>query len=172
MIQFVRTRVAPAILVLPMLMAPALGQQEGWSYSPLAGEGDRASLGCARGSDSESFACLAVRCEDDFATGVHVHTSRPEGDAGTWQITIDRETRPFPALVDAAPYGARLEGDIAWLVERLQQGAVAYLEPADGSALPRNAIPLAGSLYAINEALAFCAPRVPEALPAPIPPSD
>jgi hypothetical protein len=129
------------ILALALCTLPALAQQPGWSYSPLPGEGDRAALGCGRESSSDAFACLAVRCEDDFSTGIHIHTSRAQGDAGRWAITIDKETR--------------------WFDADLANGAVAYLQPEDGSPMPDNHIALDGSLYAINRALAFCAPRVP-----------
>ena len=148
------------ILALPLLVLPAIAQEAGWHYSPLPGEGDRATLGCALNSTPEVYACIAVRCEDDFSTGVHIHTSRPESDAGRWAITIDKETRTFDAEA-AEPYGARLVGDYSWVLENLANGAVAYLEPENGSGMPANHIALDGSLYAINAALAFCTPRVP-----------
>jgi hypothetical protein len=147
-------------LILALLALPAFAPEAGWHYSPLPGEGDRATLGCALNSTPGSYACIAVRCEDDYSTGVHIHTSRPEGDAGRWAITIDKETRSFDAEA-AEPYGARLVGDLSWVLDNLANGAVAYLEPEDGSAMPANHIALDGSLYAINAALAFCAPRVP-----------
>lgn len=147
-------------LALALCTLPASAQQPGWSYSPLPGEGDRAALGCGRESSSDAFACLAVRCEDDFSTGIHIHTSRAQGDAGRWAITIDKETRWFDAE-PAQPYGARLSGELAWVLHNLANGAVAYLQPEDGSPMPDNHIALDGSLYAINRALAFCAPRVP-----------
>jgi hypothetical protein len=147
--------------MLALLLAPAAAAQEaGWQYSPLPGEGDRATLGCALGSTPETYTCIAVRCEDDYSTGVHIHTSRPESDAGRWAITIDKETRTFEAEA-AEPYGARLVGDYSWVLDNLANGAVAYLEPERGSGMPANHIALDGSLYAINAALAFCAPRVP-----------
>lgn len=145
---------------LVFLATPAAAQEVGWHYSPLPGEGDRATLGCALESTPDRYACIAVRCEDDFTTGVHIHTSRPEGDAGRWAITVDKETRSFDAKA-AQPYGARLVGDLSWVLDNLANGAVAYLEPEDGQGVPTNHIPLDGSLYAINTALAFCAPRVP-----------
>lgn len=95
---------------LALLAAPAAAQEAGWHYSPLPGEGDRATLGCARDSTPQNYACIAVRCEDDFTTGVHIHTSRPTGDVGRWAITVDKETRSFDAEA-AQPYGARLVGD-------------------------------------------------------------
>lgn len=151
---------AGLIAGLVLLAAPALAQEAGWHYSPLPGEGDRAALGCALKSTPESFACLAVRCEDDFNIGVHIHTSRPEGDVGDWAITVDKETRMFSAEA-SKPYGAKLVGDYSWVTTNLANGAVAYLEPGDGSPMPANHIALDGSLYAINKALAFCAPRIP-----------
>ena len=118
------------------------------------------ALGCALGSTPEAYACIAVRCEDDFSTGIHIHTSRPQGDAGRWAITVDKETRSFDAEA-ARPYGARLVGDVSWVLTNLTHGAVAYLEPEAGPAMPANHIALDGSLYAINAALALCAPRRP-----------
>lgn len=144
---------------LALMAAPAAAQEAGWHYSPLPGEGDRAALGCALGSTPQSYACIAVRCEDDFSTGVHIHTSRPVGDAGRWAITVDKETRSLDAEA-FQPYGARLTGDISWVLDNLANGAIAYLEPEDGQGVPVNHIALDGSLYAINSALAFCAPRV------------
>ena len=148
------------MLALALLTTPASAQEAGWHYSPLSGEGDRAALGCALNSTPETFACIAVRCEDDFTTGVHIYTSRPGGDAGAWAITVDKETRSFTAEV-AEPYGARLIGDFAWVLDNLRHGAVAYLQPEDGSSMPANHIALDGSLYAITKALAYCAPRTP-----------
>ncbi|QDZ12524.1 hypothetical protein [Devosia ginsengisoli] len=152
----------PAQILIPallLLVLPATAQETGWHYSPLPGEGDRAALGCALNSTPQAYACIAVRCEDDFTTGVHIHTSRQQSDAGDWAITVDKETRSFTAE-SAEPYGARLVGDFSWVLHNLSHGAVAYLAPEDGSAMPANHIPLDGSLYAINAALAFCAPRV------------
>lgn len=155
-----RTQELTLALMLALVVAPASAQEAGWHYSPLPAEGDRAALGCALNSTSERFACIAVRCEDDLSTGVHIHTSRPESDAGVWAITVDKETRSFAAEA-AEPYGARLVGDFSWVLDNLRHGAVAYLEPADGSLMPANHIALDGSLYAINRALAYCEPRVP-----------
>lgn len=153
-------RTQRVLIAILALTAHAVAQQAGWHYSPLAGEGDRAALGCALNSTPQTFACVAVRCEDDFTIGVHIHTSRPQGDAGKWAITVDKETRMFTAEV-SAPYGARLKGDFSWVLYNLTHGAVAYLEPGDGSAMPANHIALDGSLYAISAALAYCAPRIP-----------
>ena len=96
-----------------LLFAPAaLAQEVGWHYSPLNGEGDRATLGCAYGSTAANFTCLAVRCEDDFSVGLYIHTSRPGGDAGRWRLTVDEEQLDLTA-VDATPYHARVTGGAA-----------------------------------------------------------
>lgn len=136
----------------------ALGQEAGWHYSPLPGEGDRAAMGCGLKSTPQDFSCLVVRCEDDFSVGVHIHTSRPQGDAGQWAITIDKETREVLATA-GPPYGAVIAGDVSWVLDGLRNGAVAYLEPGDATSVPANHIALDGSLYTINRALALCAPR-------------
>jgi hypothetical protein len=159
-----RTTVIVAAL---LLMAPAQAQEAGWHYSPLPGEGDRAALGCASGSTAENYACLAVRCEDDFGVGLHLYTSRSEGDAGDWVVDIDEDAHPVSAQTDAGPYGARITGDIQALRDGLEQGAVAYLQPKFGAPLELAVIPLGGSLAAINRALAYCAPRVPKAVAEP-----
>jgi len=153
--------VATAGLVAAM---PVAAQRAGWSYSPLPGEGDRATMGCALDSDPTQFACLAVRCEDDFSVGLYVHTSLGAGDIGDWRITVDKEERGFAGEPDPTAYGARLAGgeeDLAWLLDGLKQGAAAFLDPGGRASLSRNYIPLDGSLYAINTALAYCAPRQP-----------
>jgi hypothetical protein len=151
-----------AVVAVSALTSPVLAQQAGWHYSPLAGEGDRAALGCAIGSTPQEFVCLAVRCEDDFTVGVHFYTSRPGGDAGRWRIDIDKEDgHEVEAKPDGSPYNARIEGDVAPLLEALKNGGLAYLDPKAGPDLPRNGITLDGSLYVINQALYFCAPRVP-----------
>lgn len=159
-------RVFGIFLAFLLMGMPAVGQQPGWSYSPLPGEGDRATMGCADGSDSVEFTCFAVRCEDDYTTGIHIHTSRSQGDVGRWLVTIDKEERWVTAEADDSPYGARIvEDDFAWMLDRLQQGGLAHLHPEDDLILTRNRISLAGSIYAINRALAWCAPRVPPAEP-------
>jgi len=155
------------LAALPLLAGPALAQEAGWHYSPLPGEGDRAALGCALNSTPENHACLAVRCEDDFSTGVHIMSSRAGGDGGDWAVTIDKETRGITAT-PAPPYGARVVGGLDWLLHNLAHGAVAYLEPESGPPMPVNHIPLDGSLRAITLALAYCAPR----LPATVEPQD
>jgi hypothetical protein len=150
------------VLALALLLAtPGLAQQAGWHYSPLPGEGDRATLGCSYGATAESFTCLAVRCEDDFTTGLHIHTSRSGGDSGDWVLEFDREMQRIPvtALADGSPYGARIAGDIAPILQNLKDAGLVYLDPAQGPPISR-AISLSGSLQAINQALYFCAPRV------------
>jgi hypothetical protein len=146
-----------------VLASPALAQEGGWHYSPLEGEGDRAALGCGFGSTPTEFSCLAVRCEDDFEVGLHIYTSRPGGDAGRWLIEFDKEGERFEvdAKADGSPYHARAEGDVAPLIEALKNGAIAYLDPIAGPEVPKNGITLDGSLYVINQALYFCAPKVP-----------
>lgn len=151
-----------AFTAIGLLAMPAAAHQSGWSYSPLAGEGDRAALGCARDSTPEDYACLAVRCEDDYTIGVHIHAARPDGDAGLWQMTLDREDRSFVAAPDPAPYGARFgKDDAEWLLERLRHGSFVYLRHAEDTEAPFRFIDLTGSLAAIDTALYWCAPRVP-----------
>lgn len=152
-----------------LLMAASLRAQEaGWHYSALPGEGDRATMGCDRDASPAAFSCLVVRCEDDFSTGVYVHTSRVE-DSGRWEMTLDRENRSPVAEATAAPYGARFGSDAGWLLERLEQGSFVYLRHSDDTNEPFRYISLSGSLYAVNHALAWCAPRAPaaEQIPAP-----
>jgi hypothetical protein len=149
-------------LALAILSVPAAAQEAGWHYSPLAGEGDRAALGCAHDSTSTDYTCLVVRCEDDFAIGVHIHTSRAGGDAGRWKIEVDRgqPRLQVEAAPDGSPYGARVAGDVTPIVEGLKHGAVAYIEPLEGPPVTQG-IPLSGSFYVINQALYFCAPKAP-----------
>ena len=156
-----------AIVAALLLMAPVRAQEAGWHYSPLPGEGDRATLGCASGSTPENYACLAVRCEDDFGVGLHLYTSRSEGDAGDWIVDIDEDAHAVSAQADGGPYGARITGDTATLRDGLEQGAVAYPQPKTGAPLELAVIPLGGSLTAINRALAYCARRVPKAADEP-----
>lgn len=146
------------ILALGLLAMPAMGQEAGWRYSPLPGEGDRATLGCDRDATAEDFVCLVVRCEDDFSTGIHIHTSRPH-ILGQWEMTLDRENASFVARASDSPYGGQFVDRAEWLLDRIAQGTFIYLRHADdagGFAY----IDLAGSLFAINRALAFCAPRI------------
>lgn len=147
-----------------LLFAPAAWAQEaGWHYSPLPGEGDRATLGCAYGSTASSFTCLAIRCEDDFTVGLHIHTSRPGGDAGRWRLTVDEEQIDLDAAADGSPYRARVGTGADAAIDRIRNGAVAYLHPLDGATVSAEAIPLGGSYAAIGAALYYCAPRVPPA---------
>lgn len=149
-----------AVALIFIFAGPVAAQQAGWSYSPLQGEGDRAAIGCSIGATTTRHSCLVVRCEDDFSIGIHIATSRPQGNGGDWAITIDKETRTYAATTQSI-YGARISGSIDWILDGLKNGAVAYLQPLDGSAMPDNHIALDGSLYSINRALAWCAPRVP-----------
>lgn len=148
------------ILALALLVSPAMAQEPGWHYSPLPGEGDRAALGCDRDATPQHYTCLAVRCEDDFSTGVHVHTSRMPV-LGTWDMTLDRENASFIAEPSDAPYGGRFVERADWLLERIEQGTFIYLRHADDTGGSFAYIGLGGSLQAISRALAFCAPRVP-----------
>jgi hypothetical protein len=152
---------------LAALASPAIAQEAGWHYSPLEGEGDRAALGCSYGATAQSYTCLAVRCEDDFSIGLHIHTSRVGEDAGRWVLEFDKEGDRFPvtATADGSPYRARIDGDVAPLLEALKNDGLVYLDPAEGAPLDR-AISLSGSLYVINQALYFCAPKVPVEPPA------
>jgi hypothetical protein len=156
-----------ATFVLCLVTAPALAQEAGWHYSPLAGEGDRAALGCTYASTPDVFACLAVRCEDDFSVGLHIHTSREGGDSGRWMLEFDKEGERFPvaAIADGSPYHARIEGDVGLILEQLKNAGLVYLDPREGPSIDR-AISLSGSLYAINQALYFCAPKVRPVTPS------
>lgn len=144
---------------------PATAQEAGWSYSPFRGEGDRAALGCTSGSTPKDHVCLAVRCEDDFSVALYVKTTRSEGDVGRWIVQIDDAAPTLDAEPVAAglPYGGKFAGDVAIIIEALKQGSVAFLDPVVGERPSSNGIGLSGSLYAINQALYFCAPDVPEA---------
>lgn len=152
---------AKALSLLPLLMAlPAHGQEAGWHISPLPGEGDRASMGCARGSNMAEFSCLVVRCEDDYATGLHVYSSRDGGSQGRWEMTLDRETRVLNALADGSPYGGRLDDGDGWLLDGLRHGTFVYLRYVEDTAGAFAYIDLTGSYRAIGEALYWCAPRI------------
>jgi len=144
------------------LSTPTLAQEAGWHYSPLPGEGDRATLGCSYGANPQRFTCLAVRCEDDFSVGLYIHTSRADGDAGNWVLEFDKEGERFPvtAVLDASPYHARIEGDVAPILDLIKNSGLVYLDPEAGLPIDR-AISLSGSLTAINQALYFCAPKTP-----------
>lgn len=144
------------------LAAPALAQTEGWAYSPLPGEGDRAAMGCSHGATPERHTCLVVRCEDDFTVGVHIHTSRAGSDAGRWRIEFDKgdPVHDVEAAEDGSPYGARIQGDVEPIIFGLKNLGLVYLDPQDGFEVDQQ-IDLNGSLYVINQALYFCAPKVP-----------
>lgn len=147
-------------LALALLAAPATAQEAGWHYSPLPGEGDRATLGCDRDATTEVFACIAVRCEDDYTTGLYIHTDRAD-DTGAWDLTIDRENITLVGHATDAPYGTRIADEEGSLLERLAQGTFVYLRHGEEHEGPFRFIDLSGSLYAINRALAYCAPRTP-----------
>ena len=121
------SRRAAGLIVLLGLVQPAVAQAPGWQFSPLSGEGDRAAMGCSRDATPQNFTCLVVRCEDDFSTGVHVHSSRFGGDAGRWTMTLDREDRAFIAEKSDSPYGARINEDADLLLDRLRHGTVVYM---------------------------------------------
>ena len=148
-------------VTLLVLLGPAGAQEAGWHYSPYPGEGDRAALGCAYGSTPEIHTCIAVRCEDDFTVALHLDTTRLGGDAGRWQLEIDNEDFNVTAVgVEGSPYSAKISGDVSAIIEAIKNGVSLFLDPLDGSPVPSSGIGLAGSLYAINQALFFCAPRV------------
>ncbi|NGP17074.1 hypothetical protein [Devosia aurantiaca] len=149
------------IIVLALLTSPALAIEPGWHISPLSGEGDRASLGCDRDATDSDYACLAVRCEDDYSVGVHVYTTRLGGDAGRWTMTMDRENRIFETTDDPSPYGARLADPDGMLLDRIRHGTFIYFQHADDPHAPFRYIDLGGSFQSIAEALYWCAPRVP-----------
>lgn len=148
------------IAVLVVLATPVAAQQAGWGYSPLPGEGDRAAMGCDRDATPQDFTCLVVRCEDDFSTGVHIHTSHPVA-LGEWEMTLDRENATFVAEQSPAPYGGRFVERADWLLDRIREGTFIYLRHLEDANGNFAYIDLGGSLFAVNRALAFCAPRVP-----------
>lgn len=151
------TAIAAAIWACALSAGAA---EPGWQISPLPGEGDRASLGCARDSTATDYACLAVRCEDDFSIGIHVYSNRARGTAGAWTMTLDREDRVFATLDLPSPYGARLDDPDGYLLDRLRHGTFIYLRHADDPHAPFRFIDLGGSFSSIAEALYWCAPRV------------
>ncbi len=147
-----------AVLVIPSF---AYGQEAGWHYSPLPDEGDRASLGCASQSTPEDYACLAVRCEDDFSHALYVYASAPAIPGTSWRLTIDEIVYELSTEKGPGPYGLRISGDVTEIIDALKNGALAYIELSGVPEAAAHAIPLDGSFYAINEAFAFCAPRNP-----------
>lgn len=154
---------AAGLIAFLILAQPALAQTSGWQFSPLPGEGDRAAMGCARDATPQNFTCIAVRCEDDFTTGLHIYSSRAGGDAGTWDMTLDRENRSFVAEKSGGPYGARIREDADMLLDRLRHGTFVYLRHSGDEFAPFAYIDLSGSMKTIAEALYWCAPRVPPA---------
>ena len=153
------SRLLAWVVLVLMSTAAAAGEEPGWHFSPLAGEGDRAAMGCTLDTTSVSYTCLVVRCADDFSVALHLHTSRAGGPAGRWELTFDRQTFPTIAVPDASPYGARIEGDVAGIIEAIEQGATGYIEPVEGARGNSSRLPLKGSLQTIRQALYFCAPR-------------
>lgn len=150
---------AAGLIVLLGLVQPAVAQAPGWQFSPLSGEGDRAAMGCSRDATPQDFTCIAVRCEDDFTTGLHIHSSRFGGDAGRWSMTVDREDRTFTAEKSDSPYGARINEDVDVLLDRLRHGTFVYLRHDEDEFAPFAFIDLKGSMHTIAEALYWCAPR-------------
>lgn len=149
---------ALALLMAACLAAPAAAQQPGWHYSPLPGEGDRASMGCDRNATPTRFTCLVVRCDDDFSIDIHPYSSRPQ-QSGVWEATIDREARQMQALADGTPYGAHFSGDADWLYDRLRHGTFVYLRHSEDADPGFDYIDLTGSFRSIAQALYWCAPR-------------
>lgn len=151
----------PVVAGMTAMVGIASAQEQGWHFSPLPGEGDRAAMGCSHGATPEKHTCLVVRCEDDFIVGVHIHTSRAGTDAGRWRIEFDKGDPAYDvtAVEDGSPYGARIEGDVEPILFGLKNLGLVYLDPQDGADVDQQ-IDLSGSLYVINQALYFCAPRV------------
>lgn len=152
---------AAGLIALLVLSTPAVAQVPGWQFSFVPGEGDRAAMGCSRDAAPGAFTCLAVRCEDDFSTGVYVHSTRFGGDVGVWNMTLDREARDFVAEATTNPYGARTLEGAEFLLDRLRHGTFVYLRHSDDENASYAFIDLTGSMAAITEALYWCAPRVP-----------
>lgn len=148
-----------ALIALWALATPASAQVPGWHFSPLPGEGDRAAMGCDRDASAAQHTCLAVRCEDDFSTGLYIHTNRFGGGAGPWTMTLDRENMRFEAEPAPGPYGARIIDGAETLLDRLRLGTFVYLRHDADDYAPFAFISLAGSMTAITEALYWCAPR-------------
>jgi hypothetical protein len=148
------------LVLATLATAPLAAQEAGWHYSALPGEGDRATLGCDRDATPAQYSCLAVRCEDDFSIGIYVHSSRHE-NLGRWEMTVDSENLIAITVSGPGPYGAKITGKSDWLLERLLQGSFVYLRHSADEQAPFRYISLSGSLYAINHALAWCAPRLP-----------
>lgn len=152
---------AAGLIAVLALAQPALAEAPGWQFSSLPGEGDRAAMGCDRDANETVFTCLVVRCEDNFSTGIHIHSSRFGGAAGIWNMTLDREDVSFIAEKDTGPYGAVITQGADLLLERLRHGTFVYLRHSEDEYAPFAFIDLTGSMTAIAEALYWCAPRVP-----------
>lgn len=152
---------AAALIALFALSTPALAEAPGWRFSPLPGEGDRAAMGCDRDATAAQYTCLVVRCEDDYSTGLYIHTNRFGGGAGTWTMTLDREDMRFIADATSGLYGGKITENAGTLLDRLRNGTFLYLRHGADEYAPFAFISLAGSMTAINEALYWCAPRVP-----------
>ena len=77
-------------------------------------------------------------------------------------LEFDKEGERIPvtAVTDGSPYHARIEGDVAPILELIRNSGLVYLDPEAGLPIDR-AISLSGSLTAINQALYFCAPKTP-----------
>lgn len=154
---------AAGLIAVLALAQPAFAEAPGWRFSPLPGEGDRAAMGCDRDATAQAFTCLVVRCEDDFSTGIHLHSSRLGGATGAWEMTLDREDITFSAERDDGPYGAVISENAGLLLDRLRHGTFVYLRHSEDDQAPFAFIDLNGSMKAIGEALYWCAPRVPPA---------
>ena len=152
-------RLGVVLACCALSVAAAWAQVPGWHYSPLHGEGDRASLGCATGASPTRFQCLAVRCEDDFSVGIYVYTSDPWSNGGAWELSVDDQTFLAEAQSSIAPYSQRLVDAPDELLDHLRHGSVVYLRPDGAEDAPAFRVDLSGSMQAIDEALYYCAPR-------------
>ena len=72
----------------------------------------------------------------------------------------DEDFQVTAARVDGSHFGAKGDGDVSGIIEAIKNGVSLFLDPMDGAQVPSSGIGLSGSLYAINQALFFCAPRV------------
>ena len=77
------------------------------------------------------------------------------------------QTHRFKQIKDHADFRERVPirdySELEPWIDRIRNGAMAYLHPLDGATVSAEAIPLRGSFEAIGVALYFCAPRVPPA---------
>jgi hypothetical protein len=83
-------------------------------------------------------------------------------------MTLDRETRSLVAE-PSPPYGGRLLDPGGWLLDGLRHGTFVYLRHEDDAEAAFAYIDLSGSFRAIEEALQWCAPRVPRTEPKTLP---